>query len=191
MFKCFEGQGAVEVKHPMVSSPASWPLLSTPSFCLLNSSHIPFYYYCYKNIVSRVLKKQNAVVYQGLFPFCFQRTWEHSSTAALMHIEIIIISMPHFQGLGSSFLFFFIFFQEEAGILVALQAVCIRVQLSSYCRVVPSVVFNLCIHVLYNLHVHMHTRTHTHLLYIFCIYIYLYIFYTNAHIHIYYFHYWL
>lgn len=167
----------------MVSSPASWPRFSTPTFCLLNSSHIPFYYYCYKNIVSRVLKKQNAVVYQGLFPFCFQRTWEHSSTAALMHIEIIIISMPHFQGLGSSSLFFFIFFQEEAGILVALQAVCIRVQLSSYCRVVPSVVFNLCIHVLYNFHVHMHTRTPIY--FRFFAYIFICIYFIQMHIYTY------
>lgn len=138
-----------------MSSPASWPLSSSPSFCLMDSSRIPFYYY--KNIVSMVLKKQNALVHHGLFPFyftfCFQRTWKYSSTAALMHIQIIIIHIHAFKVWGSlpSSVFSF---RKKGGILVALQAACVCVKLSSYCRVVQSVMFNLCIPVLYNFHIY-------------------------------------
>jgi len=112
----FSRSGRSGSKEALVSSPASWPLFSSPSFCLLNSSRIPFYYY-YKNIVSVVLEKQNDVVHQGLFPFyftfCFQSTWKHSRTAAPMHVQIIIIGMPHFQGLRFSSLLFLFFFRKR------------------------------------------------------------------------------
>lgn len=110
-----------------------------------------------------VLKKQTAVVHQKLFPFyfilCFQRTWKHSRAATLTNIEIKIICTLYFQGLGFSSLFFLSSFRMK-GILVALQVVCVCIKLSLYCRVFQSVMFNLCIHVLYNFHIHMHTHMH-------------------------------
>lgn len=123
-----------------------------------------------------VLKKQTAVVHQRLFPFYFTLFWkdletqQHSNSPKYRNYDHMHSSLSRVGVFFPLFLFSF----RVKGILLPLQAVCICVKLSSYCRVFQSVMLNLCIRVLYNFHIHTHTHMHINFN-IFYIYIYLHI----------------
>lgn len=110
-------------------------------------------------IIDIIIGKANAVVHMRLFPFfifCFQRTLKHSSTAAVMHIQIIVICMPQFQELEVSFLFFnFPSGRRRGHFGCSASSLCVC-KIILICKVVHSVMFNLCIPVLHNFHLHMH-----------------------------------